>query len=59
MFYAIALTARHMSKLRIMEIWTDAKGHASIFRYRTTDGFSTLSWHSVWGLQLEPCVIKG
>ena len=58
MFHAAGVAARNMPKLQIMEIWTGGRGHASIFRYRVTDDFTTLSWHSVWDLQLESRVIK-
>lgn len=58
MLHAAGVAARNMPKLRIMEIWSGGRWHASVFRYHATDDFTTVTWHSVWNLRLESRVIE-
>jgi hypothetical protein len=58
MLHAAGVAARNMPKLQTMEIWNGEKENACVFRYVMVDGFPTITWQSVWDLQLESRVVK-
>jgi hypothetical protein len=50
--------ALRMPKLQTMEIWNGTKQNACVFRYQATAYFTTLSWRSIWDLELEDEVVN-
>lgn len=48
-----------MPRIQIMEIWNSARGHAAVFRYKSTmsRGYAGIEWKASWELQLERRVV--